>query len=425
MPKKAFNLSAESNWILRLEANLGKDPVRYLLSNPDDGFVAEQLHCYPRAAKKFMSWHRAGMAYLKTALEQSSGEIAARHKARLIRELNSSFSPLDTSEQQSICVILDLSGGLGMDTLAFAEIAGEVHYVDPNPEVLALARNNHQLHGYKNVVYHCGTAENMLGMLPDADWIYIDPSRRNPNRRVFLLNESEPDVPSLWPELRRKARGIMVKLSPMYDLSALRSELDQLTRISVVSVHGEVKEILAISTSETIVHTEAVCLPDGVRISAGAAKSEAANADGGTENERLQLSTSTVKSEDLKPGQALYRPDAALLKAGVLSEFAQETGLSMISGIHNLLFGQNADPIPGADAYQILDIQPYKPRYLKTLFKGSKVNIHASGFPVRAEALYATLGISMGDQQDLFFIATGVRGKKELKVVITKREREV
>jgi hypothetical protein len=408
MPKKVFDPSVETDWIPRLETILGTDSVRYLLSNPGDTFLAEQLHCYPRAAKKFPGWHRTGMAYLKTALEQSSGETAARHKAFFASEIGIAERLRNHVSIQpgKMDVLLDLSGGLGMDTLAFAEIFRRVHYVDPNPSILAIARHNHRLHGCENVTYHCGSAEDLLPSLPEADWIYIDPSRRNPNRRVFLLNDSQPDVPSMWPMLRSKAAHIMLKLSPMYDLEALKHELPDVNRITVVSVNAEVKEILAISTPDATISTEAVCLPKYVRI---------------TGTSRQSASGSSLNITSLQPGMMLYRVDPAIIKAGLLPEFATENSLSTLTGLSSLLSGQEDKPIDAADAYKILKIEPYKPRQLKKNLEGLRVNIHAYGFPVKAEDLYKTLSTDMGDHQDLFFVNKGKHGKKDLMVIFAKK----
>jgi hypothetical protein len=206
--------------------------------------------------------------------------------------------------------------------------------------------------------------------------------------------------------MRQKARSIMLKLSPMYDLSAIRNELDGISQISVVSVNGEVKEILAVFSPESVNLTEAVCLPEGLRIMA----------DAGMEPLHAHYFI-----PDIKSGNLIYRPDAAILKAGVMKEFANQAGLKTISGLNSLLVGQDNLRVPGADAYSITEVHAYKPKQLKKMLKGSKVNIHAYSFPVKAEDLYSIFGVKMGDQFDVFCVGTGSSGTKTLTVMLATR----
>src|SRR5690554_6456995 len=93
----------DHTWIERFKKAQGRSAESYLLSNPGDVIVAEQLACYPKAIQKFPNWHRDGMLYSRLSLEQSSGEETAQFKSKLAGGNT----------------IWDLTGGLGIDSLPF------------------------------------------------------------------------------------------------------------------------------------------------------------------------------------------------------------------------------------------------------------------------------------------------------------------
>lgn len=376
------------SWHERLKNNADADPRRYILTNPGDTIVAEQLLCYPKAERKFPSWHKSGFAYTKLALEQSSGEIAASYKASL------------TSGE----TLIDLTGGLGMDSLAFSNHVAKVHYVDAAPQPYLLAKHNHSLAGALNITHHHDSAASAIKILPDCDWIYIDPSRRNQSGRKFLLSDCEPDILQLWPELLAKSKHVMVKLSPMYDITALERELHSIHQILVVSVDGEVKEILAIAAAGTPATTpeiKAVCLPEIFEVPQSQNYVETADAD---------------KLTDGKT--ALIVTDPAITKARVVNTFATHHGLHKVNAQTDLLTGP-IQAVPAASVYPIKEVHPYKPKALRKHFSGMRVHIHQRGFPLSTDELYKKLGLAMGEDAHLFFTSMQIGGKNELIVLTT------
>ena len=56
------------------------------------------------------------------------------------------------------------------------------------------------------------------------DWIYADPSRRNDTKgRVFLLEDCSPDIPKYLSFLFERSGNILLKISPLLDISATRA----------------------------------------------------------------------------------------------------------------------------------------------------------------------------------------------------------
>lgn len=193
-----------------------------------------------RLAAKLPSW--AGLLVEVPAainLQQCSGESAARYKASLIPEGSR---------------VADLTGGLGVDSWAFSRRASVVWYNERDVVLRDAVRRNFVALGVSGVEF------NSFDISPASDdWlaalrefgpvvIYLDPARRDAaGRKVFLLEDCSPDVVALMPLLLDIAPLVMVKVSPMADLTMLQRRLaPYLSEIHVVGSDGECKEILCL-----------------------------------------------------------------------------------------------------------------------------------------------------------------------------------
>lgn len=365
-------------WLTRFEQNKQSTYNQYILKNPGDSLVAEQFICYPKAELKFPTWHKPGMVYTKLSLEQSSGEFAANYKATLI-----------TGD-----IIWDLTGGLGMDSAAFAQKAKTVHHNEPDTSLSKIARNNHRVLGIDTILYCCESAEDLINKINSADTIYIDPARRSGKGRTFLLKDCVPDVIQILPKLKQKSKRIIVKLSPIYDLKKIFKELSGTRQIHVVSVKGEVREILAIlddSLPETIT---SVILPEIYIITKKA-----------TFDSQLNQSESTIPT-----GSFIHVADPAIYKAETLIDFSKRHDLNYW-GTGGYLFSDKPGII-GCQSYRVLESMIYKPKELKKRLRGKRLNIHKRNFPIEVDSLYKTLSTSMGDEYHLFFtrLKDGTKG---------------
>ncbi|MDO4827405.1 MAG: hypothetical protein Q4B16_07640 [Bacteroidia bacterium] len=171
-------------------------------------------------------------------IEQCSSGVTARYKAALaLRNL----SPES---------IADLTGGLGADCLAFSKICRSVLYNEMNPELASAVEHNFEALGVHNVVVRScelrrgGVGEVLAGYRPDL--IYLDPARRSDaGRKLFRLADCMPDVLPLKDELLDACGDLLLKLSPMADISQLRRELGpEVMEVHCVGAGGECKELL-------------------------------------------------------------------------------------------------------------------------------------------------------------------------------------
>ena len=190
----------------------------------------------------------------KLSAEQCSSTLTGRYKAGLAA-LIAGGKPFR---------IADLTGGLGVDTWYFSMEASEVLYNEMQDALCMAAKHNFGILGAGNIQFsnkciipecqakqedaesgnHATAAEILGAFKPDI--IYADPARRSESgRKVFLIEECTPDILSLKEELFAVSRHILLKLSPMADISMVCSRLGPGCRqVHVIGAGGECKELL-------------------------------------------------------------------------------------------------------------------------------------------------------------------------------------
>ena len=420
--------------------------------------IAEQRHCYPRAEAKLGELHRPGMIYLREALEQASGYATAIWRARNWVRTDS------RPQQESTFRVADLTGGLGIDSAAFALAGAQVDYCERNPELAAIARHNHEMLGIASRIrQHTGDGMEWLnkrqaspppgeaghhGDSPHAfDLLYIDPSRRPGGKRVLSLQDSEPDVTRHTDLIRSAARRCLIKLSPMMDPVDTVRSLDDCVAVIAVSVDGELKELLA----------DCIPAPGSQASGSGTRRPPVHMAVllDGSGNERFRFTSDSGATDapvSGPPGSLLFEPDPSLFKMRLIDEVARRYGLSRIhpeigylTDGQPLATGHATTPLAPAGplatdrapthpaptpstlkafpgkVFRIRHVLPYKPRTLKKWLAENGltgVHIHQRGFPLSVDQLYRKLGCRMGEDAHLF-ATTAHDGQKV--VIVTDR----
>ena len=205
---------------------------------------------------------------VRLSCEQCSSELTARYKAEL-RDRACQKSKVESR-------FLDLTGGYGVDTYFLSELFACTDYVEQNTELCRIATHNFALSQKSkderqklSIAIHNTTAEDFLSTLPSGEGrgevlyslIFLDPARRDSHGgKVFKLSDCTPNVVGLLPTLLDHLAPdgrIMLKLSPMLDITQALKELSMVQRTSVlrtlswsvhvVAVKNEVKEVLLLS----------------------------------------------------------------------------------------------------------------------------------------------------------------------------------
>ena len=234
---------------------------------------------------------------VRLSCEQCSSEATARYKAAIIRQ-----------EGKKQDILIDLTGGYGVDTYFLSEQTAQAHYVERNEELCRIAQHNFQI-ANKPIHVHNTSAEDFLAQYSMAGSVssdvkkevvvYLDPARRDAHGgKVFRIEDCEPNIIKILPSLRAISSTILIKFSPMLDITSALQSLGNEWNVHVVALHNEVKEIIFV-TGNNRIHAVNI-LHEG--------------------NDQFSFTRSEEKSALCAMADCIceyiYEPNAAIIKAG-------------------------------------------------------------------------------------------------------------
>ncbi len=345
-----------------VERNLGRDAGSIALDKrvTNARLVATQVKYLARAVKKLPTYYAARAILPPLAFEQSSSEACAAHK------------PLGGG------LAIDLTCGLGVDTLYLSKRFERVISIERNEELAAITRHNLRLMGVENVEVISGSSEEFLEGLTSADLIYADPDRRSAEgKKMVCLEDCSPNIAALLPLLREKSNDIVVKLSPMFDITEALSAFGEGTSVEVISLGGEVKEVVA--------HWSRTPRTQTIRATAlGSNSFEVA-----VEREKCP---SAAGFNPEKYGHIIV-PDASLRKAGIVAEWCRAEGYDNF-GAYAFATSKPKEGTMG-HIYNMVSAHPWQPKRLKTLV-GGRIEVIRHSFPLSTAAICKALGAKEG-----------------------------
>ncbi|WP_242926655.1 class I SAM-dependent methyltransferase [Pontibacter vulgaris] len=355
--------------------------------------LAKQIQARQKATSKLPTWVTNPDVIFPVTLsvEQSSSEVTAAYKASLV----------------SGELLIDLTGGFGVDSFYFSKRFSKVIHVEQNQELSEIAAYNFELLGATNIETINKTAEDFLtGFAGMADVIYLDPARRGEHHeKVHLLKDCEPDVLNLLPVLLAKSKSVLLKTSPMLDIDLAIAQLATVANVWVVAVQNECKEVLYLLTSTPPEDTER----------------EAVNILANGQVQQLHFNAQQeeqAKAEFSEPLNFIYEPNAAILKAGAYRYLAQYLNLGKLHPNSHLYTSQTllAD-FPGR-SFRCLQVTRYNKKELLPLLPHKKANITVRNFPESVADIRKKTGIKEGGNIYLFFTTT--RSQKPVVLVCEK-----
>ena len=208
-----------------------------------------QISGWQIAKEKIPAWaeneHILYPAHL--SLEQCSSQATAQYKAEIITNLlhTEQEHPAQNSTPASAGTFTDLTGGFGIDCAFLSSRFGHATYVERQETLCQIAAHNFPVLGLNHIsVCHADSVRHLQEMEP-VDCIFIDPARRDGHGgKTVAIGDCEPDIAALEELLLRKARHVLVKLSPMLDLTLALNDLKHVREAHIVSVGNECKELL-------------------------------------------------------------------------------------------------------------------------------------------------------------------------------------
>lgn len=339
---------------------------------------------------------------LKLSAEQCSSSATGHYKAALAEKI------ADKKEWR----IADLTGGLGVDSWFFSKRAEKVLYNEMQTALCKAAEHNFKALDTDNINISNSIAEsNSISSIIGSfhpDIIYMDPARRGEGgRKVFLIEECTPDVLTLKDEIFRHCRHILIKLSPMADITMVCERLGMTCReVHVVSSEGECKELLIWMDREWKEGYDitAVELPNGFP------EKEAAGLRFSPEEEKS--SAADIASET---GEFLFEPGKSLTKAGAFNVTADHFHITKLG--KSTHYYTTSDPSTVAllkgygKVFQILGCSPLDKRSIKEAGKNHpKAEVTARNIPMTSDALRKKLGCSSGGDVHIFGLRSDLKG---------------
>lgn len=335
--------------------------------------------------------------------------------------------------------VADLTGGLGVDSWAFSEVAEEVLYNEMNPALAAAARHNFKALGVTNIFIRNSeaTSDSLKDIFGDfrPDVIFLDPARRDSaGKKVFLLEDCSPDVLKILPELFGISRFVLLKLSPMADITMAVERLDRtyeeylekasgkgwngqwVREVHVVASGGECKELLILLDGEWNEGYSLTCREDG--------------------------KTLTFKPEEITKAKAgypdstfariIFEPGKSLTKAGVSNAICERFGLVKLARFTHLY--TISEPLSDSESEQrtaplkdfgkvfyVKEILPLNKSSMKDVGKRyPHSEVSAKNIPMSSDELRTRLKVKSGDDAHIFGVRIETPYNEDNYLIVTE-----
>ncbi|MFS4492289.1 THUMP-like domain-containing protein [Maribacter sp. 2308TA10-17] len=377
MNKNILNIGVQ-NYINK---NISTDIMSVLLKKPlFEGVtpqeLAQQVESKKKCEKKLPTWFNTPLIYYpkKINIEQTSSEIAAAYKSTIV----------------SGKTLLDLTGGYGVDSYFFSQIINHVVHCEIDKNLAQIALHNFQILGAKNIQ---NFAQDGIDFLRNSkqrfEWIFIDPSRRNENKgKVFKLADCLPNIPENLDLLFSRSDHILIKTSPLLDISLGIQELRFVKEIHIIAIDNDVKEVLWV-------------------LERGFANEIAIKTINFAKSTKQIFEFTLSEEKKTNPvygaaGTYLYVPNAAILKAGSFKAIGNKFLLKKLHRHTHLYTSEQLVDFPGR-RFQIEKVLPFNKKNMKEL-KVEKANIATRNFPENVASIRKKHKIKEGGTSFLFFL---------------------
>ena len=360
--------------------------------------VAIQASLRSKLKRKLPSWFEA-QVYIPSQLnlEQASSEPTALHKRRFVQKED---------------ILLDLTGGMGVDFWALSSVAQRSIYTEQNEELAnATEYNLGKLCKERNIeLIHADSMLLLEDLLTkyEPTLIYVDPARREDqkaDKRVYALEDCTPSLQELILRIRTlqdKAiyTRILAKVSPMLDITHTLRTIDAIKGIHCIALRGEVKEILL-----EIYPNSNICEKERLQNTLLTAY----NID--SQGNELIFSGTLLEEQTAQPsftsslGTFLYEPFGSLLKLGLYNLISERLSVNKLHPNSQLYTNTELiEDFPGRK-FRILEIIPYESKIIKRIkSQVPRAQITCRNFPLSAEALRKKLKIE--DSNEATIVAT-------------------
>lgn len=371
-----------------INQNLNSDLTKLLLkkspfSDVTMQEIVQQIKGRKTAEKKFPFLTKEGIIFPPNLnLEQASSQSTAEYKSQTLS--GKSF--------------LDLTCGFGIDAYFLSKNFDEVTLIEQNSELISIVENNWKTLGSKANFINENLEKFLENSQQKFDVIYLDPARRDQqNKKKFLLEDLSPNLLEIQEKLHSITDKIIVKLSPLIDISYLISELKNITEIQIIAVRNEVKELVLIIENNQLTDNQQPTTIKCINL-----ESNDPEFSFNFNDEK------SAKSEFSESSNFLYIPNNSILKAGAFNIISEKFGLNKLHPNTHFYTSENKiENFPG----RVLEIEKIDAKDLK---KGEKYNIVSKNYPLKPEEIKKKYKLNDGGNHYLIFTQS-VYGKEILK----------
>jgi len=363
-------------------------------SDVDISFALTQIESRRLAATKIPSWEQRDDLIFppRLALEQCSSEDTARYKATLLSG--------DT--------FADLTGGFGVDFAFIAPNFKKAFYIEQQKDLCKIAQHNWKTLGLDSASVENSDCVEYLKKMTLVDAVFIDPARRSASgKKTVAIENAEPNILEIQDLLLEKTSTVLIKLSPMLDITQSLNKLKQVAEVHIVGVDNECKELLFVLKRQQTQEPQIYCV----------------NINTKGKTEKISFHYSEEKNCPIeyisKIEEYLYEPNVTLLKAGLFKSLTQMYPVQKLHPDSHLYTSQElVSDFPGrifkVDSFSSLNKKELK-HFLKDI---TKANLTVRNFPSGAEELKKKLRIVDGGE--VFLFATTLADGKHVLVKGTR-----
>ena len=419
-PKKLSLEQCSSELTAKYKASLSTEFVEERLSTKRHETISADS-CELVEEKRF-SVDSCGLVEEKRFSADSCGLVEEKRfsadSCELVEEKEFSVDSCELVDKER--VLVDLTGGMGVDTAFLSDNFDKTFYVEMQEELCEIAKHNFKILN-KNIEVVNDNAEHFLTICDEVDCIYLDPARRDEyGRKMVSLHDCSPDVVELHDLLLEKAKRVLIKVSPMLDIEMVKKELKDISVIHVVAVRNECKEIL-------------ICLQttdNRQQLTAHSSQLVATDLREGwnfTFFEEEELNAQWTLADGV--GKYLYEPGVACMKAGCFKLLSQRYALDKLHrNSHLYTSDELVSDFPGR-VFEVLEVFPFDKKTKKEITsllnqqpkansQQPKTSVATRNFPLSADELRKNLGLQ--DGSEFYIFGTTMKGEKKI-VILTKK----
>ena len=410
-----------------IQEHLTDDINRLLLNAPkasDFPFreAIQQIAARQKAKLKLPTWYENKELIFPSALsvEQSSSERTANFKAGLV----------------SGKLLIDLTGGMGIDMWAMSESFDRAVYVEQQADLKEITEHNLTQLGRKNIQFF---QENSVQFLVNfnlkADCIYLDPHRRDVSQqKVVSFASCEPNVLKIKELLFEKTDKVLVKASPLMDIDLALEELQNVQEVVVVAVENEVKEVLFLMEKISSLRGTKQSTEDGTQSINTCPTDCFVPRNDGTftqitainllKNNEMQTFSFQKKLEKESivqysaPLHYLYEPNAAILKSGAFKSVAIQFDLFKLHQNSHLYTSEELIKDFSGRIFELENVCKLDKKEVLNLLPDKKANITTRNFPLSVKEIRQKIGVQEGG--NVYILATTLLNNQKVLLVCRK-----